>query len=212
MLRGGRKRCRSSTSGLPRPCSVWRIGRTARVSPLSRPGPGARRRSRAPLGVSESTPPRHSKPGPGHGRMGRWGTRGEDRRTTTQQHPTPAPRRGIARRHATGPRERFPLDCMLSDLGVDSYAGTPLRGVDGQAQGLLVIDDTDRPMDASRHHPCTILDLVAGRAAAELERSRVEEQLRKSEEQIRFLSESTPALLWTGHARWPPRLPIATRS
>ena len=84
---------------------------------------------------------------------------------------------------------------MLSDLGVDSYAGTPLRGVDGQAHGLLVIMH-DRPMDASRHHPCTILDLVAGRAAAELERSRVEEQLRKSEEQIRFLSESTPALLW----------------
>ncbi len=84
---------------------------------------------------------------------------------------------------------------MLSDLGVDSYAGTPLRGADGQAHGLLVIMH-DRPMDASRHHPCTILDLVAGRAAAELERSRVEEQLRKSEEQIRFLSESTPALLW----------------
>ena len=84
---------------------------------------------------------------------------------------------------------------MLSDLGVDSYAGTPLRGADGQAHGLLVIMH-DRPMDASRHHPCTILDLVAGRAAAELERSRVEAQLRQSEEQIRFLSESTPALLW----------------
>ena len=54
----------------------------------------------------------------------------------------------------------------------------------------------DRPIDASRHHPCTILGLVAGRAAAELERSRVEAQLRQSEEQIRFLSESTPALLW----------------
>ena len=102
---------------------------------------------------------------------------------------------GITCFHATGVSDRFPLDRMLSDLGVDSYAGTPLRGVDGQAHGLLVIMH-DRPMDASRHHPCTILDLVAGRAAAELERNRVEEQLRKSEEQIRFLSESTPALLW----------------
>jgi PAS domain S-box-containing protein len=102
---------------------------------------------------------------------------------------------GITCFHATGVSNRFPLDRMLTDLGVDSYAGTPLRGVDGQAHGLLVIMH-DRPMDESRHHHCTILDLVAGRAAAELERSRVEEQLRRSEEQIRFLSESTPALLW----------------
>ena len=40
-----------------------------------------------------------------------------------------------------------------------------------------------------------ILGLVAGRAAAELGRSRVEAQLREREEQVRFLSEST-ALLW----------------
>jgi PAS domain S-box-containing protein len=102
---------------------------------------------------------------------------------------------GITCFHPTGVSDRFPLDSMLTELGVDSYAGTPLRGVDGQAHGLLVIMH-DRPMDESRHHHCTILDLVAGRAAAELERSRVEEQLRRSEEQIRFLSESTPALLW----------------
>jgi len=95
----------------------------------------------------------------------------------------------------TGVAGLFPEDQMLSDLGVDSYAGTPLRAADGQAQGLLVIMH-DRPIDALRHHPCTILGLVAGRAAAELERSRVEAQLREREEQIRFLSESTPALLW----------------
>ena len=95
----------------------------------------------------------------------------------------------------TGVAGLFPEDQMLSDLGVESYAGAPLRAADGQAQGLLVIMH-DRPIDASRHHPCTILGLIAGRAAAELERSRVEAQLREREEQIRFLSESTPALLW----------------
>ena len=95
----------------------------------------------------------------------------------------------------TGVAGLFPEDQMLSDLGVDSYAGSPLRAADGQAQGLIVIMH-DRPIDASRCHPCTILGLVAGRAAAELERSRVEAQLREREEQIRFLSESTPALLW----------------
>ena len=97
--------------------------------------------------------------------------------------------------YPTGVAGRFPRDRMLTDLGVECYAGTPLRAADGQAQGLLVIMH-DRPIDASRQHPCTILGLVAGRAAAELERSRVEAQLRQSEEQIRFISESTPALLW----------------
>jgi signal transduction histidine kinase len=79
--------------------------------------------------------------------------------------------------------EQFPEDRWLVDLGVESYAGTPLRGVDGDAKGLLTIMH-DRPLDTPRS-PCRILDLVAGRAAAELERSRVEEQLRESEAQLR---------------------------
>ena len=83
---------------------------------------------------------------------------------------------------------------MLSDLGVDSYAGTPLRGVDGQAYGLLTVMH-DQPLDASRS-PCSVLQRIAGRAAAELERSRIEAQLRQSEEEIRFISESTPVVLW----------------
>jgi two-component system CheB/CheR fusion protein len=97
--------------------------------------------------------------------------------------------------YPSGVAGRFPLDLMLAELGVDSYAGTPLRGADGQAHGLLTIMH-DRPIDGALQDPCTILALVAGRAAAELERNRVETQLRQSEEQIRFLSESTPALLW----------------
>ena len=101
--------------------------------------------------------------------------------------------------YPTGVAGLFPWDRMLADMGVDAYAGAPLRGVDGQAQGLLTIMH-DRPLDVSRQDPCTILSLVAGRAAAELERSRVEAQLRQSEEQIRFISESTPALLWRATA------------
>jgi len=42
----------------------------------------------------------------------------------------------------------------------------------------------DRPLDPLRS-PCRVLDLVAGRAAAELERSRVEAQLRQSEDALR---------------------------
>ena len=101
---------------------------------------------------------------------------------------------GAACFHSTGVAARYPEDRMLSDLGVDSYAGTPLRGVDGQAYGLLTVMH-DRPLHASRS-PCSILQRIAGRAAAELERSRIEAQLRQSKEEIRFISESTPVVLW----------------
>ena len=49
----------------------------------------------------------------------------------------------------TGVAGLFPWDRMLVDLGVDAYAGAPLRGADGQAQGLLTIMH-DRPLDVSR--------------------------------------------------------------
>jgi PAS domain S-box-containing protein len=89
---------------------------------------------------------------------------------------------------------QFPRDRMLTDLGVVSYAGTPLRGADGVAKGLLTVM-YDRPLDPGRS-PCTLLALIAGRAAAELERSRAEDELRRREEEIRHLTESTPAMLW----------------
>ena len=101
---------------------------------------------------------------------------------------------GVACFYPTGVADRFPDDRMLSDLGVVGYAATPLRGAGGRAFGLLSVMH-DQPLDPSRS-PCRILDLLAGRAAAELERSRVEAQLRRSKEEIRFISESTPAVLW----------------
>ncbi|MET0216179.1 MAG: ATP-binding protein [Vicinamibacterales bacterium] len=101
---------------------------------------------------------------------------------------------GVACFYPTGVADRFPDDRMLSDLGVVGYAATPLRGAGGRAFGLLSVMH-DQPLDASRS-PCRILDLLAGRAAAELERSRVEAQLRRSKEEIQFISESTPAVLW----------------
>ena len=85
--------------------------------------------------------------------------------------------------YPTGVAEQFPLDRMLTDMGVVSYAGTPLRGVDGEAKGLLTVMH-DRPLGPSRS-PCTLLGLIAGRAAAELERRLVELQLRDSEAALR---------------------------
>ena len=72
---------------------------------------------------------------------------------TSRTRPVRSPRRHFLF-FPTGVAGLFPEDQMLSDLGVDSYAGSPLRAADGQAQGLIVIMH-DRPIDASRYHPCT---------------------------------------------------------
>ena len=90
---------------------------------------------------------------------------------------------GAACFYPTGVAEQFPLDRMLTDMGVVSYAGTPLRGVDGEAKGLVTVMH-DRPLGPSRS-PSTLLGLIAGRAAAELERRSVEVQLRDSEAALR---------------------------
>ena len=62
----------------------------------------------------------------------------------------------------------FPLDEMLIDMGVESYAGTPLRASDGRILGLVVVLD-DKPI-ADPAAVEEIMQLFAGRAAAELER------------------------------------------
>ncbi len=62
----------------------------------------------------------------------------------------------------------FPHDTLLSDMGVQSYLGVPLRGTDGRSIGLLAVLN-DRPLDRTRQ-PEETLQLFAGRAAAELQR------------------------------------------
>jgi PAS domain S-box-containing protein len=63
----------------------------------------------------------------------------------------------------------FPDDTLLTEMGVESYLGVPLRSGDGRTLGLLAvlhdgeIDQTLQPLET--------LELFAGRAAAELERA-----------------------------------------
>ncbi|QDP18512.1 PAS domain S-box protein [Sphingomonas xanthus] len=67
-------------------------------------------------------------------------------------------------------QDRFPEDQMLQDMGAESYVGTPLRSAAGDVIGLLVALD-EKPItdpDHKRH----IIELFAGRAAAEIERLR----------------------------------------
>ncbi|MDE3242549.1 MAG: PAS domain S-box protein [Nitrospirota bacterium] len=80
-------------------------------------------------------------------------------------------------------RARFPRARLLADLGVESYLGTRLTGPTGQTIGLLAVLHT-APMPEDNIAPA-LLKVFAARAAAELERLRMEDALRRSEDHLR---------------------------
>jgi PAS domain S-box-containing protein len=68
--------------------------------------------------------------------------------------------------------DEFPRDAGLKRLGVQGYVGTSLFGADGAPLGILVVMSR-RPLE---NVPlwCSILEIFASRAAAEIERNRAE--------------------------------------
>ena len=92
--------------------------------------------------------------------------------------------------HPTGVSTRFPTDRPLVDLGVESYLGVPLRDASGETLGHLAVLD-DRPMP-SEPRRLAAFRIFAARAAAELQRLRVEHQLRARERSYRDLYEEAP--------------------
>src|SRR5437763_14695686 len=75
-------------------------------------------------------------------------------------------------------------------MGIESYLGVPLRGMDGTTLGHLAVFD-DRPMNAEPRR-LFIFRIFAARAAAELERLRYEKMLADSEQRYRDLYEEAP--------------------
>lgn len=74
-------------------------------------------------------------------------------------------------------QELFPQDSMLVRMGVESYIGVPLFGSSSQPSGLMVVMDT-KPIKNQNLATAT-LKVFASRAAAELERKKGEQQLRR---------------------------------
>jgi len=72
-----------------------------------------------------------------------------------------------------GLQQIFPNHSLISDLGAESYLGTPLFDGDQQPIGLLAVLD-DRPMEDSALKRY-LLSIFASRAAAEMERKRFED-------------------------------------
>ena len=91
-----------------------------------------------------------------------------------------------------GVRRLFPRDLVLQELKAESYFGTTLWDSRGQPIGLIAVIGQQVLNDSKRAQ--TLLNLVAPRAAGELERRQTEEALRESEETVRksFAPSSNP--------------------
>ena len=102
--------------------------------------------------------------------------------------------RGGLCHHPQEVRERFPGDRLLVDLGIESYLGVPLLDGEGRVLGHLAVFD-ERPMAAELRR-LFIFRIFAARAAVELERLRVEQQLRERERQLDSLMGHLPGLAY----------------
>lgn len=89
-----------------------------------------------------------------------------------------------------GVQELFPKDCMLVELGIESYAGIPLFHQSGNVAGIMAVLFS---------HPLTetalvrsTLKIFAARAAAELDRQQADARIR---EQASLLDKAQDAIL-----------------
>jgi formate hydrogenlyase transcriptional activator len=98
--------------------------------------------------------------------------------------------RGQVCHHPIGVAHKFPHDQPLVAMGIESYLGVPLRDSQGHTVGhLAVFDERPMPEEPRRMH---VFRLFAERAAAELDRLRIEARLRQSEERLRDLFDEAP--------------------
>jgi formate hydrogenlyase transcriptional activator len=77
-----------------------------------------------------------------------------------------------------------------TEKGIESYLGVPLKSKDSTVLGHLCAFD-ESPLSEDRHR-IAIFNIFAARAAAELDRLRLEKSLRDSEERLRDLFDEAP--------------------
>jgi len=98
--------------------------------------------------------------------------------------------RGNLCHYPQGVHKRFPLDTALVEMGIESYLGVPLIAASGEHLGHLCVFDTDPMPEVPRD--MLIFRIFAARAAAELERLRMELLLKESNERYRDLFDEAP--------------------
>lgn len=95
---------------------------------------------------------------------------------------------------STGIQRKFPHDSSLADGGWDSYAGAPLRDVDGKPIGVLAV--MHKQALGNPDLVKSLLQVFSERASAELERKRAEEALRSSEQRFSTIFQSSPVAMF----------------
>ena len=93
-----------------------------------------------------------------------------------------------------GVRHLFPRDVVLQEMKAESYVGTILWGSNGEPIGLIAI--IGRQPLVNPHLAESVLQLVAVRAAGELERRRVEEELRENQSRLDLALRSAHMGVW----------------
>jgi len=93
-----------------------------------------------------------------------------------------------------GVAEAFPGDAILRDLGIASYAGAPLLDKEGEPLGVIGVMHRE-PLQRSGE-VLALLEHVAPRVGAEIERLRVERRLRESDRRHRALLAALPDLVF----------------
>lgn len=91
-------------------------------------------------------------------------------------------------------RDLFPQAPDLVSLDIRGYAGTPLVNSSGQVIGILCILSR-KPLNPD-HVTREMMEIFAVKAAAEIERKRVEEALRASEEKYRTLADAAEDIVY----------------
>lgn len=91
-------------------------------------------------------------------------------------------------------QQTFPRDKLLADLKVESYAGIPLWAANGMPLGLIAVMD-DKPFERP-DLITTMLQIVAVRAGAELERLQFVDRLQASEMRFADFAEINSDWFW----------------
>lgn len=106
--------------------------------------------------------------------------------------------------------ELYPNEPSIQSIGVASYLGVPLLGLDGKVLGHLAVLDR-RPMPESPRN-MALFHIFAARAAAELQRMRAEAQVREREEKLgRLVDSAMDAIMELDHNLMVTRVNRATQ-
>jgi len=92
--------------------------------------------------------------------------------------------------HPSKLRELYPHVQLIQDIGVESYCGVPVVSSSGLVLGHLAVMDSNPMPDEQL--AAWVLGIFAARAVAEIERLRMEAQIKENEERLRDLFDEAP--------------------